>query len=529
MSRVAIRLRLMKPEQSPAVGVKAGMVEDAPTMAEQGGRPVSGERLRSAMLAGTVAWMFGNVWFVAISGSAFTLFAKGMNASPFEFGVLTALQYLAALVSLPASLLIERTGERKRIFFIGQYFQRMMWFVLALVPLWIMSRYGLATAHVALSAFIPLLFLMYAGGALGGPAWVSWMADVVPERVRGRYFSRRRQWSVLTAMPAAWLTGWLLDRYAATGADTLTTMRWCAIVFMCAACFGIMDIALFHLVPDVKKPPRRDASLFKTIAPPLKDKNYLWFAGYVGTLMFAVVPMGQFLTLYAMDKAGLKNRDVQLMMVVLPMVAQFIVLPVWGHAADRMGKKPLLVVATLGLVPVGIGWCLMSKGTIWLGYALSCLGTALWTGVEVANLNLVLEMSGTADDENGKNGGGTAFHAVNSVVLNIAAVIGALTWGTIAQWLKDWNWTPLASWKTLTSYDVLFILSGLLRLAAVVVFLPHIHEPEARPTREALRFMGSNIYNNLFNAVLLPLRFVRLRRSETYEDRDDDNEVKKAA
>jgi hypothetical protein len=29
--------------------------------------------------------------------------------------------------------------------------------------------------------------------------------------------------------------------------------------------------------------------------------------------------------------------------------------------------------------------------------------------------------------------------------------------------------------------------------------------------------------------VLLPLRFVRLRRSETYEDRDEADEVKKAA
>jgi hypothetical protein len=38
-----------------------------------------------------------------------------------------------------------------------------------------------------------------------------------------------------------------------------------------------------------------------------------------------------------------------------------------------------------------------------------------------------------------------------------------------------------------------------LRLAAVLVFFPHIKEPKARPTREALRFMESNIYNNLFS------------------------------
>ena len=194
-----------------------------------GARPVRGAVLRRSLAAGTLAWMFGNVWFAAISGSAFTLFVKGMAASPFQFGLLTSLQYLAALVSIPASLLIERSGRRTRFFFWGHYFQRGMWFVLALAPLWVMSRYGVSAAPVALDLFVPLLFLMYAGGAVGGPAWVSWMADVVPERVRGRYFSRRRQWSVLTALPAAWFTGWLLDRYGGgvggTGVDPLTTMR----------------------------------------------------------------------------------------------------------------------------------------------------------------------------------------------------------------------------------------------------------------------------------------------------------------
>jgi hypothetical protein len=65
-------------------------------------------------------------------------------------------------------------------------------------------------------------------------------------------------------------------------------------------------------------------------------------------------------------------------------------------------------------------------------------------------------------------------------------------------------------------YEVLFALSGILRLLAAVVFLPMIHEPAARPTRETLRFMTANIYNNLFNAILLPLRSVRVKRRESY-------------
>src|SRR5687767_7910318 len=72
-------------------------------------RPISGEALRNAMLATTVAWIFGNVWVVATSNASITQFAKALGANPFQFGLLTALPYIASLLSLPAVMLIERT------------------------------------------------------------------------------------------------------------------------------------------------------------------------------------------------------------------------------------------------------------------------------------------------------------------------------------------------------------------------------------------------------------------------------------
>jgi hypothetical protein len=117
-------------------------------------------------------------------------------------------------------------------------------------------------------------------------------------------------------------------------------------------------------------------------------------------------------------------------------------------------------------------------------------------------------MSGS-HDSGGEKGGGTSYVAVNNIITNIAGCLGGLAAGVIAQSMRNWEMTlsflPL---KTFTYFDILFALSALLRLAAAVIFLPHMHEPEARPTHEALRFMTSNIYNNLFNAVLLPLRAV---------------------
>src|SRR5688572_5335083 len=175
---------------------------------------LSGASLRRAMGLVTLAWVFGSVWVTVISGAPVALFAHHLGASRFEFGLLSALPFVASLASMPASWLTDRTGARKRIFLFGMYTQRLLWFPIALAPVWVIARYGTAATPTAITLFLMLVFMMHVGGAVGGPGWMTWMADVVPERVRGKYFSRRRQWGILSAIPAALFAGWLLDRVA---------------------------------------------------------------------------------------------------------------------------------------------------------------------------------------------------------------------------------------------------------------------------------------------------------------------------
>jgi MFS family permease len=459
----------------------------------------------------TVSWVFGSVWATAIGGAPFSLFARDLHATEFQIGLLAALPFLASLVSMPACLLTERTGKRKAIFLCALYAQRLLWFPIALIPLWMITRRGSSSSSAVL-VFMGLILLMHSLGAVGGPGWMSWMADIVPDRVRGKYFSRRRQWGILSAIPTALIVGWLLDHVAGTG-DSHHLLRWCAIVFMCAAVFGVIDIHMFRYVPDVPMEPRRRASVFKLLGGPLRDRQFLHFAGFVATLTFAVSFMGQFVTFYLIDKIGVTGIGIQMMLLVAPMMAQLAVLPVWGRAADRMGKKPVMAIASLGLVPVGLGWCFMGPGMEWLGYVLSVAGAALWTGVEVANLNFVLEFSGSQDNESG----GSSYVAVNSVIINIAGCMGGLCSGLIAKYLRDWHWdAAILGLHSVGFYEVLFALSGVLRLVAAVAFLPGLHEHKAATTVEALRFMSANIYNNLFNAILMPMRFLRLQASESY-------------
>lgn len=475
-----------------------------------------GVQLRRTMSLVTVAWFFGAIWLNAVSGTPLTTFAKALGASPFQFGILAAIPFLASFLTLPGTLFIEATGRRKLIFLTFLYFQRLMWIAIAFVPMWLFGSVG---SGIAVLVFLALMFLMHAGNAIGGPAWIGWMADIVLPSVRGAYFSRRRQLGLLTGIPAAWGAAWVLDHFGAASSPA-ETFQWCTVIFLVACFFGVADIFVFHWVPAVPTPAKKGQHLLESWGKPLHDRNFLRFAGFVGTLTLAVGPMGQFLTLYILHQLGADqgegavkglNQITQWMLIIAPSIAQLLVLPIWGRAADRMGKRPVLALAALGLFPIGLGWCLVTAQRIWLGYVLSALGGALWAGVEIVNLNFVMEFSGSAGEAKAR--GSTSYFAVNALIINAAGAVGGLLWGAIAEALANVH-VPLPVIGDFNYFHVLFILTGVLRLVAVVAFLPHLHEPEARPMFEALRYMGSNMYNNLFGTMMQPFRLIGSRETE---------------
>lgn len=460
---------------------------------------------RSALTKVTVAWMFGAVWFVAIAGAPFTKFASALGATPWHFGLLAAMPHIATLLSLPASLWIDSSGRRKQIFMVALLTQRFNWFAIGIIPPLFFFSDAKHGAAIGLYAFLFMMAISHTCQAIGSPAWVSWMADLVPDRVRGAYFGRRRQLGFFTQIPCAYLAGFLLDWLVPSG-DVGSTLRWCGIIFLVSTLFGVVDIVLFHWVPDV--PPRRAGStpMWVTLVRPLKDRNFLWFCAYIATLWFAVVPMGQFATLYLIEELNFKSRDVQLMLLVAPMLGQFFVTPIWGRMADRVGRKPMLALSSLLLVPVGFGWALMNFGHIWLGYVLAVAGAMLWVAVEIANFNLVLEMSGS--DDTGTAGRGSGYTSVNSVILAVAGTLGGLGAGWLMTSLHHVEFTlgfeSLA--RPFGNYEILFAASAVIRLIATLTLLPRVHEPEAGTTREAIEFMTDNLYDNVRGVVFEPVK-----------------------
>jgi MFS family permease len=462
--------------------------------------------LRRMLGTVSLAWMFGSVYAMTTTSQAITVFADKLGASNFQFGLLTAIPFLAALLSVPGAVLSECLGRCKPVFLNSFYVQRGLWFLIALVPIWILTHPNFLSPGCALTCFLWLLFAAHASGSVGVPSYISWMGDVVPSRIKGNYFARRRQLGNLTALPAAVFVGWLLDRQA--GNSNLAVLITCAILFGCSAICGLTDIHLFQFVPPTPRPTKRLGDVIGAFRQPLRDKAFLRFSFVIGWLTFAINLFGQFATLYLIERAGASNLSAQLILVAAPMGAQLVVFRAWGKAADRIGKRPLIIVAAIGLIPVSIGWCFVGASTLWLAYILSALTAALWAAIEVVNLNLVLEASSDS------RAAGGCYAAVNTVIVNVAGCLGGLGAGFVAQALEHWTWRPIASMRSLNYFDVLFGLSGVLRAVAFALVLLMVVEPRAKTIGQ----LFSSTINWIKQAgLMLPLKLHQARGNSELE------------
>jgi len=455
---------------------------------------LQGRDLKRSLRLITLAWAFGAVFFSATGGTSLPELAKLLGATPFFYGLLGAVPFAATAIQLPVCWIVERTRRRKWLFITCVSGQRILWLVIALLPFVIPRTPEWRT--VRLGALLVVYFLAACLGWVGNPTWMGWMADLIPPRIRGRYWAFRRRVGLLISAPTALASGWFIDYSARTG---LGVDRGLAIVFTVAAICGTIDVLLFTFIPEIPKRPLQEKLTWRLLlATPLKDQAFRRYLYFSVTLTFATVGLvGHFLQRNLREVVLLDNTMVNATLLIAPSIGSYLAVGWWGRAADRWGNRPIITIATLGSAPLPALWCVVTPELKWLAPLITFLGGVFWSGLELALTNTLL---GFAEGNRV-----SSYQAVSSIMTAVGGVAGPLLAGTLMQLLSGWHYElgPIR----LVSYHVLFLISAAMRLLAVVLSR-QIIEPKAKRAHDILRIMAANIYNATRSLVLAPLRVV---------------------
>ncbi len=460
-----------------------------------------GDTLRQDLQRVMWAWFFGALWVYVISGALLVEFSRELGMPDWGFGLLASLPFLGTLLQIPGSYVIERWGHRKSLFLVSTTISRMFWVLAAGIPIlvggpiteswpWLLLAVGLSWGFCHLAA----------------PAWTSWMADLIPRRLRGRFFGQRARLGQIVGLVTTLAISGLLDlasRADDAGDSGSFMLRLTSAVLALAGLLGVLDILLFRKVRDAQAAkPRLRIHWREAFRTPLHNPAFRWYLAYNFTLTLAIGFMGQYIWLFVLGPMNLSYTVAHLVLVIVPTITLVLTYSVWGAIVDRVGKKSVLVVAGAVVTIGSLGWIFIGPQGHWWWYLLVLGVTACWPGVEIANLNMLLDFSSSKH-----RGAGPAYVALNGVAASLGGVLSGLIAAGFAKWAHDVNlFLPLVN-VTLTYHGLLFIFSTAGRLAALLISL-RLVEPAATGTRETIHFITVSFYSNFVQAVLLPTRIV---------------------
>ena len=415
---------------------------------------------RLDVLRGLRVSTWEGVWATAwaiLTGGAFQIgFALYLGATPLVLGLLAGLPAIVGLLQLPASLYGDKLPKRRPFVAASSALGRLLWIVIAFLPF-------VLPLHFALWVFLVLLTVSSALLTIVVPAWTSWMSDLVPSGSRGQYFARRSTVAGFVSMLLPLPAGAFLD--LAVKRDLFAPQFGFAVLFLLSA---VAALASFFLIRKQPEPPRQMGEAtqggFRTLLVPLADRNFRPFLSFAALTVCSQTLAGQFFTAWQVDKAALNLP--YLVVQILGAVASgagLLATPIWGYLNDKYGSRPLLAIASGGVIVAPFIWLFTvpSAHAFWLNVGLiiiiNLFSGVAWGGVGLAQFNLLLANS----PAQARTTYVAMFSAATGVLGGVSPVVGGFLMTALQNVHIDFG--PVA----FNNYKILFTLTGLIRIACL--------------------------------------------------------------
>ena len=428
-----------------------------------------GSRQRQSLQIINIEAAFSLASVVLAGGAFITGLALHFGASDFEIAVLAAIPFIAQIFQVISAYFIDTTGRRKLLTVLSLLISRIVLIGIASLAL-LQGEWRLA----ALLALFALNYVTFMTGAAGA---ISWFADLVQERIRGRFFASRNTAIAISTLVAVMIGGVIIDQFTKHGYEEYGYF----ILFILAGITGLVSVYLLWKLKDVPVQTRRDFYSIKYFFEPLRDKSYVKILLVFISWNFAVGVSAPFFT-----PQMLKNLKMSFTLVALYSAGGAIMAVffnrLWGKAIDRFGCKPVSIITAFGISIIPFIWFFPRPDALSILIFESLYSGIFWAGFNLSAFNFPIALSPLKKR--------TLYIAIFSVTTGLALFIGSLLAGLLAE---EWK-TVSISWgqQTIINYHLIFALSGILRLLSAL-FMLSFREPNQKQETEVLYYMGNSI------------------------------------
>ncbi|NEP16423.1 MAG: MFS transporter [Leptolyngbya sp. SIO4C1] len=415
--------------------------------------------LRRSLKASTLDGSFSAIFENVVKGVLISNFLIELGAGAIEVGLIASIPMLAHLLQPLGAHFAEQVCSRHRYCLWAFGLSRLLWVGL------IVGIFGVSGDYLTPQSLIWLtlgiLLISFVLDALGAAAWLSWMAALVPPKLRGRYFGRRRSAAGLAALVAVPIGGWLIGRWPGG------SLEGYGLVLAIGIVMGLVSLVCQFWMRDIDPQAQTAAQpLTHASAPGIwQDSNFLTLLLYLGSWTFALNLNAPFLNFYLLDSLQINVQWVTLYGTLLT-GAYLGMMLLWGRLADCIGNRPVLAISSLLTAGIPILWVQTAANplSLWLWLPLlHLLKGGTLAALDLCTANIQLELAPAHRQ--------SAYFAIAAATIGVTGFLGTTVGSLLADSAGDLR--------------LLFALSSCLSLVGILPLL-FVKESRAQSIRQLL-------------------------------------------
>lgn len=386
-------------------------------------------------------------------------YALYLGASNTIIGLVGAIPYISMIVSQMPGVLLIHKFSRRVLYITSTAIGRLTWLLVLGVPLMVHDN--------ALLWVMAFYFIARFCESLSDPAWTSLAADVVPEKMRGTFFSKRLVFVGVLGMIAFLTGGFILDLFPKTSHAGFS------IIFTLGI---ILGLTATWIMSRLKEPRYQchDVHTMHDIAKGWKGDfgKLLLFSFFFN---FAYMISSPFFAAYMLNDLSM-SYSLYVIANAIQFIAKVFSQSIFGPMTDHDGDKPIAMLCVFGTGLIPLMFLFIGPGDLWLIIPAQIISGIVWAGVELTTFNLLLDMT----DRKDRPFQVAEYQTLTAIPLIISPIIGGIV-------------ADKGALVGLAGIPLVFAISMVLRFSSVFFLagVPERRGPKDFPVWAVVReFMG---------------------------------------
>jgi len=412
-----------------------------------------------------------------LGDSLITPLATEIGANSIHIGFLNALSGLASpLAMIHGDRLMEKHSRRT---IVAKYvlYNALMWLPIAII--------GFLFYKDILTIYLPwILIILYSAlayfGGLGHPAWFSWMGDLIEEKERGKYLSKRNAIIGTAGAIVVLIGGWALKYFRSMNYLFLGF----SFLFILSFVFRLLSHACIKKQYEPKfRLEKRDYFSFWSFIK--RYDSFGKFAVYQAFFNLAIMIASPFFAFYMLKNLGLETNYLLYMVITLASTGFYLIFtPLAGKFSDKYGNLKLMYIANSLFILNPLIWLFVKTPLTII------LIPQLVSGL--ANATLTMAITGYTYDAVSQKNRGLCVTYTN-VLIGLGVLVGSLLGGYLIATIHT----------TINSFFVVFIIAAIARFIVAIFFLPQLKE-----VKRVKQLSVSNLHLPIHFHLTNPLKYI---------------------